>query len=186
MAKLVYSAITSLDGYTADADGDFEWGAPDDEVLRCINDLERAVGTYLLGRRMYEVMVYWETFEATDDQPRPDREFAALWRAADKVVYSRTLGEVSSARTRLERVFDPDAVRRLKETAGPDLSIAGANLAGQAMAAGLLDELHLFVTPVLVGGGTPALAGTDRTGLELRQVDRFGSGVVHLGYQATR
>ncbi len=183
MAKLVYSAIMSLDGYTADADGNFEWGAPDPEVLAWINDLERGLGTSLYGRRMYETMVFWETFEAAGDEPPEVRDFGEIWRAADKVVYSRTLGEVSSARTRIERSFDPGAVRRMKETAGHDLSVGGPDLAGQAMAAGLIDEVQLFVTPVTVGGGTPALAVRFRSDVELLGVDRFASGVVHLRYR---
>jgi len=183
VAKLVYSAITSLDGFTADGDGRFDWAAPDPEVHAFINDLERTVGTYLYGRRMYETMLYWETFEAHDDQPPCVRDFAALWRAADKVVYSTTRGAVSSARTRIERAFDPVAVQRMKEAAGRDLSIGGPGLAGHAMAAGLVDELHLFLTPVTVGGGTPALPDGLRSHVELLQVDRFRSGVVHLHYR---
>jgi len=183
MATLVYSAITSLDGYTADEDGNIDWSAPDHEVLTCINDLERGFGTYLYGRGMYESMVYWETFDAAEDEPTPVRDFAAIWRAAAKVVYSRTLGEVSSARTRLERAFDPGAVLRMKETSGHDISIGGPNLAGQAMAAGLVDEVHLFVTPVTVGGGTPALPDGFHSNLELLGVNRFGGGVVHLQYR---
>ncbi|HVC66937.1 MAG TPA: dihydrofolate reductase family protein [Acidimicrobiales bacterium] len=183
VAKLVYSAITSLDGYTADDDGQFDWAAPDPEVHAFINDLERCVGTYLYGRRMYETMLYWETFEAHDDQPSCVRDFAALWRAADKVVYSTTRGAVSSARTRIERDFEPAAVQRMKQAAGRDLSVGGPGLASHAMAAGLVDELHLFLTPVTVGGGTPALPDDLRSHLDLLQVDRFASGVVHLHYR---
>lgn len=183
VANLVYSAITSLDGYTADGGGGFGWAAPDPEVHAFVNDLERSVGTYLYGRRMYETMRYWETFEVHDDQPSHARDYAALWRAADKVVYSTTLGAVSGARTRLEPVFEPEAVRRMKEVAGRDLSIGGPGLAGRALAAGLVDELHLFLTPVTVGGGTPALPDDLRSRVELLQVDRFASGVVHLHYR---
>ena len=183
MAKLVYSAITSLDGYTADDNGDFEWGAPDSEVLTFINDLERGFGTYLYGRRMYETMVYWETFDATGDQPPDVRDFAELWRAAAKVVYSRTLEAATSARTRIERAFDPGAVLQMKETAGHDMSVGGSDLASQAMGAGLVDEIHLFLTPVTVGGGTPALPDHFRSNLELLDVDRFAGGVVHLRYR---
>jgi dihydrofolate reductase len=176
-------AIASLDGYTADAAGDFAWAAPDAEVHAFVNDLERDVGTYLLGRRMYETMVFWETVDPAS-APRPEaRDFAAIWRAADKVVYSRTLGGVSSARTRIERAFEPEAVRSMLDTAAHDISVGGPDLAGQALAAGLVDELHLFLTPVTVGGGTPALPGRFRAGLELLEVDRFGGGVVHLGYR---
>jgi dihydrofolate reductase len=185
MAKLVYSTITSLDGYTEDDDGNFGWGAPDPEVFAFINDLERNFGTYLYGRRMYETMVYWETV-ATDDQPVWFRDFTALWRAATKVVYSTTLSEASSASTRIERVFDPAAVQRMKETAGHDLSVGGPHLAGQAMAAGLVDEIHLFMNPLTVGGGKPALPLKFHFDLELLQVDRFASGVVHLGYRAKK
>ena len=185
MAKLVYSAITSLDGYIADDDGNFDWSAPDPEVLAFINDLERRVGTYLYGRRMYETMVYWETFDEAEDQPPSVRDYAGIWRAATKVVYSRTLEVVSSARTRIERVFDPGAVLRMKETAGDDISVGGSDLASQAMAAGLVDELHLFLTPVTVGGGTPALPGHFRANLELLTVDRFAGGVVHLHYRTS-
>jgi dihydrofolate reductase len=183
MAKLVYSAITSLDGYTADDNGNIEWSAPDAEVLTFINDLERGFGSYLYGRRMYETMVYWETFAEADDQPPPVRDFAGIWRTANKVVYSRTLGVVSSARTRIEREFDPGAVSRMKETAGQDMSVGGPDLAGQAMAAGLVDEVHLFLTPVTVGGGTPALPDHFRSKLELLRVDRFVGGFVHLHHR---
>jgi dihydrofolate reductase len=186
MAKLVYSTITSLDGYTADADGTIDWSVPDPEVFTFINDLERGFGTYLYGRRMYASMIYWETFDAAEDQPPYVRDFAGIWRAAAKVVYSRTLGAVSSARTRVERAFDPGAVRRMKETTGHDISVGGPELAGQAMAAGLIDEMHLFLTPVTVGGGTPALPDRFRSRLELLGVDRFGGGVVHLHYRTSR
>ncbi|HEY3843258.1 MAG TPA: dihydrofolate reductase family protein [Acidimicrobiales bacterium] len=185
MAKLVYSTIMSLDGYTEDDDGNFGWGAPDPEVFDCINDLERGFGAYLYGRRMYETMVYWETVEAADDQPQYFRDFTDIWRSAAKVVYSTTLERASSARTRIERVFDPDAVQRMKETAGHDLSVGGPDLAGQAMAAGLVDEIHLFMNPLSVGGGKPALPHKFRADLELLQVDRFSSGVVHLHYRTS-
>jgi dihydrofolate reductase len=151
-------------------------------VLACINDLERGFGTYLCGRRMYETMVYWETFDAAEDDSAGVADFAGIWRAASKVVYSRTLAEVSSARTRIERGFDPKAVLRMKETAGHDISIGGSDLAGQAVAAGLVDEMHLFLTPVTVGGGTSALPDRFRSDLELLGLERFVSGVVHLRY----
>jgi dihydrofolate reductase len=184
MAKLIYSAITSLDGYLADENGNFDWAAPDEEVHAFVNDLERPVGTYLYGRRMYEVMVFWETAHLVD-QPPFMRDFAELWQAADKVVYSRTLETVPSARTRLERDFDPEAVRELKAAAGRDLTVGGPDLAAQAIEAGLVDEYHLFVTPVVVGGGTRALPDGVRVKLELLDERRFGNGVVHLHYRAT-
>jgi dihydrofolate reductase len=181
-AKLIYTAITSLDGYVADERGYFDWAAPDEEVHRFVNDLERPVGTYLYGRRMYEVMVVWEAAEMLVD-PRPvTRDFAALWQAADKIVYSATLTATSSARTRIEREFDPDAVRRLKATASRDITVGGPDLAGQAFRAGLVDECHLFLTPVVVGGGTRALPARVRVRLELLDERRFDAGVVHLHY----
>jgi dihydrofolate reductase len=184
MADLIYSAITSLDGYVADEDGNFDWAAPDEEVHSFVNELERPVGTYLYGRRMYEVMVYWETADALAGQsPSPEREFAEIWQAADKVVYSKTLEQPDSARTQIEREFDPEAVRRLKESAERDLSVGGPDLAAQAIKAGLVDELHLFVTPIIVGGGDPWLPDGVRVKLELLDERRFGSGVVYLHYR---
>lgn len=183
MAKLIYSAITSLDGYVEDEEGKFDWAAPDDEVHAFVNDLERPIGTYLYGRRMYETMVFWETVSTGADQAAVARDFAEIWRAAEKVVYSRTLETVSSARTRIEREFDSDAIRRLKETSVADITIGGAELAGQAIGAGLVDECHLFLTPIVVGGGKRALAENVRTPLELLDERRFGSGVVHLRYR---
>ncbi|MDP9325831.1 MAG: dihydrofolate reductase family protein [Candidatus Dormibacteraeota bacterium] len=184
MAKLIYSAITSLDGYIADEDGNFDWAAPDEEVHTFVNDLERPVGTYLYGRRMYEVMVFWETANAVADQPPVVRDFAEIWREADKIVYSTTLETVSSARTWIERDFDLDAVRQMKAAAGGDLSVGGGpGLAAQAIKAGLVDEYHLFVTPVVVGGGKPSLPNDVRAELELLDERRFGSGVVHLHYR---
>ena len=184
MARLIYSALASLDGYVADEDGRFDWAEPDEEVHRFVNDLERSVGTYLYGRRMYEVMASWETAGGAD-QPPFVRDYAEIWRAADKVVYSKTLEAVATARTRIERDFDPAAVRQLKETADRDLTVGGPGLAGQALAAGLVDELHLFVAPVVVGGGTQALPDGVRLELELLDERRFSSGVVHLRYRAT-
>ena len=157
MAKLIYSAIASLDGYIADKDGNFEWAMPDEEVHTFINDLERPVGTYLYGRRMYEVMVGWETDPTLAEQSPVMRDFAQIWRAADKIVYSKTLEALSTARTRIERDFDPEAVRQMKALAGPDLIVGEANLAAQAFRAGLVDECHLLVAPVMVGGGKRAL-----------------------------
>jgi dihydrofolate reductase len=183
MAKLIYSAITSLDGYVADEDGNFAWAAPDDEVHSFVNDLERPVGTYLYGRRMYEVMVGWETAHNLADQRPVMQDFAEIWQAADKIVYSKTLDTVSSARTRIERDFDPEAVRQLKAQAGRDITVGGPDLAAQAIKAGLVDECHLFVVPIVVGGGKQALRNNVRLKLELRDVRRFGNGVVHLHYR---
>ena len=183
MARLIYSAIMSLDGYVADADGTFDWAAPDEEVHTVVNDLERPVGTYLYGRRMYEVMVVWEAMHAVADQPPVVQDFAQLWQAADKIVYSTTLETVSSARTRIARVFDPEAVRQIKARAGRDLTVGGPALAGQALKAGLVDECHLFVAPIVVGGGTQALPTGVRLTLDLLDERRFRSGMVHLHYR---
>ena len=183
MARLTYSAITSLDGYVADRDGRFDWAEPDQEVHTFVNDLERSAGTYLYGRRMYEVMVAWETV-ALADQPPFIRDYAEIWRAADKVVYSRTLEAVSSARTRIERAFDPGAVRRMKASAGRDLRVGGPNLAARAIEAGLVDEWHLFVAPVVVGGGTRFLPDDVRLDLELVDERCFAGGMVHLRYRS--
>jgi dihydrofolate reductase len=186
LAQLIYSAIASLDGYIEDEQGMFEWAAPDHEVHAFVNELERPIGVYLYGRRMYETMVFWETGGSGSDEPPEMRDFAEIWRAAEKVVYSRTLQTVSSARTRIERDLDADAVRRLKEASGSDISIGGAELAGQAIAAGLVDELHLLVVPIVVGGGKPALPSNVRVQLELSDQRRFQSGVVHLHYRMRR
>jgi len=183
MAKLIYAAIASLDGYIADADGRFDWSAPDAEVHAAVNDLMRPAGTHLYGRRMYEVLRVWETIDLTDE-PAVMRDFAELWRASDKIVYSTTLTAASTSRTRIEPRFAPDAVAALKDAADRDLTIGGADLGGQALAAGLVDDLHLFLCPVLVGGGTSALPGGVRRGLTLRAERRFGNGVVHLHYAA--
>jgi dihydrofolate reductase len=183
MAKLVYTAITSLDGYVADEDGKFDWAAPDEEVHAFVNDLERAIGTYLYGRRLYDTMVTWETVPSGPDQPPVVRDYAEIWRSADKVVYSTSLESVSSARTRIERQFEPDAVRQITASADRDVSVGGAHLAAQAIKAGLVDECHLFVSPVIVGGGTAALPDHVRVNLELLDERRFGSGVVHLHYR---
>jgi dihydrofolate reductase len=183
MARLIYSAIASLDGYIANEDGNFDWAAPDEEVHAFVNDLERPVGTYLFGRRMYEVMVYWENAHTRAGQPPVFQDFAEIWQAADKIVYSRTLETVSSAKTRIERDFDPEAVRRMKAQAGRDITVGGPDLAAQAIKAGLVDEYHLFVTPVMVGGGTQSLPNNVRLKLELLDERRFGSGVVYLRYR---
>jgi len=183
MAKLIYSAITSLDGYVADEDGNFDWAAPDEEVHSFVNDLERPVGTYLYGRRMYEVMVFWETAHTRADQPPVEQDFAEIWQAADKIVYSKTLEAVSSDRTRIERDFDSQAVRQMKASAGRDITVGGPDLAAQAIKAGVVDELHLFLTPVVVGGGKQSLPNDVRLELELLEERRFGNGVVHLHYR---
>ena len=182
MGRLIYSAIASLDGYVEDEHGDFGWAAPDEEVHSFINDLERPIGTYLYGRRMYDTMVFWETMGTGEDQPAVTRDYAAIWRAADKVVYSRTLRTVSSAHTAIEPEFDPAVVRRLKDSLPRDITIGGAQLAGTAMAAGLVDECHLFLCPVLVGGGKSALPQGLSKRLELLNERPFRNGVVHLHY----
>ena len=183
MAKLIYSAITSLDGYVADEEGNFDWAAPDEEVHAFVNDLERQAGTHLYGRRMYEVMVFWESALNLPDQSPVERDYAEIWQAADKVVFSTTLETVSSEKTRIERTFDPDAVRQMKATAGSELAIGGPNLAAQAIAASLVDEFHLFLTPIVVGGGTRALPDDVRLELDLLDERRFTDGVVHLHYR---
>jgi dihydrofolate reductase len=183
MAKLIYSAITSLDGYVADEDGKFDWAAPDEEVHAFVNDLERPVGTYLYGRRMYEVMAYWETAHTVADQAPLPLDFAQIWQTADKIVYSRSLTTAASARTQIERDFNPEAVRQLKAQAVRDLTVGGPGLAAQAIEAGLVDELQLFLTPIIVGGGTQALPDGVRLTLELLDERRFGNGVVYLHYR---
>ncbi len=180
MARLIYSAIASLDGYVEDEQGNFDWAAPDEEVHAFVNDIERPAGTHLYGRRMYETMVYWET---GGDHTAVSRDFAESWRAAEKVVYSRTLQTVSSERTRIEREFDATAIKRLKESLPSDITIGGAELAGQAFAEGLVDECHLFLGPVVVGGGKRALPAGVRAKLDLLDECRFRSGVVYLRYR---
>jgi dihydrofolate reductase len=183
MARLIYSAIASLDGYVADQNGNFDWAAPDDEVHAFVNDLERPIGTYLYGRRMYEVMAGWENADAFAGESPLMRDFADIWQAADKIVYSTTLDTVSSDKTRIEQDFDPEAIRQMKARAAADISVGGPGLAGQALEAGLVDELHLFLTPVLVGGGKQSLPDNVRLQLELLDEHRFGNGVVHLHYR---
>ena len=183
MARLIYSSIMSLDGYIADADGRFEWAAPDEEVHAFVNELERPVGTYLYGRRMYETMRYWETAHTLPDRNPVSLDFARIWQAADKVVYSTTLQAPDTARTRVERDFDPVEVRKLKEAADRDLSVGGARLAAQAIAAGLVDEYQFFVVPAVVGGGTRSLPDQVRLSLALVEEHRFGSGTVYLCYR---
>jgi dihydrofolate reductase len=182
MAKLIYSTLASLDGYVEDEQGRFDWAAPDEEVHAFVNDLERPIGTYLYGRRMYETMLFWETAGGNGDPRDVSRDYAEIWRAAEKIVYSRTLTTAASARTRIEHDFAPDAIARLKGSAAGDISVGGAALAGQAIAAGLVDECHLFLNPVIVGGGKPALPKAHAR-LELLAERRFGSGVVHLHYR---
>ena len=183
MTKLIYSAITSADGYVEDATGSFDWAAPDEELLCFVNDLERPVRTYLYGRRMYETMLYWETAHTVPGQPASVREFTSMWQAADKIVFSKTLESVSSARTRIEPTFDPGMVRHLKSATRHDLTVGGADLAGQAITAGLVDELQLLLVPVIVGGGKRALANGVRSDLELLDTQRFASGAVYLRYR---
>ncbi len=182
VAKLIYATIASLDGYVEDATGGFAWAEPDEEVHQFVNDLERPIGTNLYGRRMYETMLYWETAGLADDDPDVIRDFASQWRATDKVVFSKTLGSPSSGRTRVERDFDPAMVRQLKETSTTDLSIGGAELAGHALRAGLVDEIHLFSVPVIVGGGKPALPSAAQARLHLLATRGFESGFVYARY----
>jgi dihydrofolate reductase len=183
MAKLIYAAISSLDGYVADSEGNFDWSMPSEEVHRFVNNLERRIGTYLYGRRMYEVMRYWETASTGNGEPSAGQEFAKMWQATDKIIYSRSLENVSTARTKLEREFDPAAIRRMKADASRDIAVSGPTLAGQALKLGLVDECHLFLSPIVVGGGTPALPDNVRIQLELLDQRRFGNGVVHVHYR---
>jgi dihydrofolate reductase len=182
MAKLIYSVITSLDGYTADADGTFDWAEPDEQVHQFVNDLERPIGTHLYGRRMYQVMLAWETADSFAVQTPVGQDYAAIWQQAQKVVYSTTLEAVSSKRTRIERTVDTAAIQALKESASRDISIGGPGLAAHALGAGLVDECHLFVMPVVVGGGTRAFPDHLSVALELLGEDRFDCGAVHLHY----
>lgn len=183
IGSLIYSAIASLDGYVADETGNFDWAEPDAEVFAFVNDLERRPGTYLYGRRMYEEMVAWETIYAVADQPPEVRDFAEIWHAADKIVYSRTLESASSVRMRIEQEFDADSVREMKSAAQRDLTVGGPHLAAEAFNAGLVDECHLFINPILVGGGNRALPNNVRAQLELLDERRFTNGVVHLHYR---
>jgi dihydrofolate reductase len=185
VAKLIYSTIASLDGYVADESGSFDWAAPDEEVHAFVNNLERRVGTYLYGRRMYEVLAAWETPETFDDPSPVILDYAQIWQGADKVVYSRTLESAATARTRIERDFDLDAVREQKASADRDISVGGPELAAQAIRAGLVDEYHAFLAPIIVGGGTRALPDDARVELELVDERRFASGFVYLHYQVT-
>jgi len=182
VAQLIYSAIASLDGYVEDKRGNFDWAAPDEEVFNFVNDLERTVGTYLYGRRMYETMVYWERAHLAPGQSEVARDFSAIWQSGDKVVYSRTLESVSSARTRIEREFEAEAVRDLKLSPEHDITVGGASLAAQALRAGLVDELQLFAVPIVVGGGKHWLPDDLRVVLDLIEVRQFANGVFYLRY----
>jgi dihydrofolate reductase len=182
MGELVYAAIASLDGYVADEHGNWDWSMPSEEVHAYVNDRTRGARTHLYGRRMYEVLVAWETIDTGGDPVLED--FAGIWRAADKIVYSKTLDEVSSAKTRIERDFDRGAVRLLKESGERDLAIGGPELAAQAFGAGLIDECHLFLAPMIVGGGKRALPDAVRLELELLDERRVGDGFVYLHYRA--
>ncbi|MFC5266115.1 dihydrofolate reductase family protein [Kribbella qitaiheensis] len=184
MGKLIYSMITSLDGFVSDADGNFGWVAPEQEVHEFVSEQFRSVGTYLYGRRMYETMVYWETAHEEPDQPPFIVEYARVWQAADKIVYSTTLNEVTSERTRIERTFDPDAVRKLKAESDRDLTVDGPHLAAQAIKAGLVDEYQLFVGPAIVGGGNSFFPPDVHVDLDLLNERRFANGVVYLRYSA--
>jgi dihydrofolate reductase len=183
MATLMYYAIASLDGYVADEDGKFDWAEPDEEVHVFINDLVRPTGTYLYGRRMYETLAVWETDATLAARSGVIGDFAQIWQAADKIVYSRTLKEPSTARTRIEREFNPEAVRELKTSAGADLAVGGPDLAAQAFRSGLVDECHLFLAPIVVGSGKPSLPGDVRSELELLDERRFRGGMVYLHYR---
>lgn len=182
MARLIYVSNVSLDGYIEDKNGSFEWTAPDDELFAFIADLVRPVGTHLYGRRLYEAMAVWETDPALAAQSEPMADFARIWQGADKVVYSTSLEGASTANTRVERTFDPAVVREMKASASSDLTVGGAELAAQAFEAGLVDECHLFVRPVLVGGGKPGLPSDIRVDLELLDTRRVGRGVAYLRY----
>ena len=183
MARLIYSAIASLDGYVEDEHGEFGWAAPDEEVHAFVNDLERPLGTHLYGRLMYETMVVWETMDIGPDQSPAMRDFAEIWRGAEKVVYSRTLKDVGSVRTRIESEFDPEAVARMKASSHADIGVGGSVLAAAAFESGLVDECHLLLVPAIVGGGKRALPDGVRLDLELLGERRFGSGTVHLHYR---
>ena len=183
MARLIYSALSSLDGYIEDRDGNFDWAMPDEEVHRFINNLERTAGTYLYGRRMYETMLVWETDPNLAADSSLTQDFAEIWQAADKIVYSKTLASASTRKTQIERNFNPEAIRQLKKTVQHDISIGGPELAAHAFRSGLIDECHLFLTPIMVGGGKPSLPDNVRLELELLAERRFSNGTVYLRYQ---
>ncbi len=183
MANLIYVANTSLDGYTEDKDGKFDWTDPSEEVFRFITNLVRATHTHLYGRRMYETMMVWETDPKLAAESPLSRDFAEVWQAANKIVYSRTLETISTRKTQLERTFDPEAIRQLKEAVEHDILIGGPELAAHALRSGLLDECHLFLIPILVGDGKSALPDNVRLKLELLEERRFGNGTVFLRYR---
>jgi dihydrofolate reductase len=183
MVRLIYSAIISLDGYIEDRDGRFDWAMPDEDVHSFINNLERSVGTFLLGRRMYEIMQVWETDPSLAADSPIMRDYAEIWQAAEKIVYSKTLAAVSTRKTQLERTFDPEAVRHLKETTVQEISIGGPGLAAHAFRAGLIDEIQLFLTPVIIGGGKSAMPANVHLDLKLMEERRFGNGMVFLRYK---
>jgi dihydrofolate reductase len=185
VGKLIYSSIASLDGFVADAAGNFEWAAPDEEVHQFINDLERPIGTHLFGRRMYEVMRYWETVPDDDSESAIARDYSRIWKAAEKVVFSTTLTEATTAETRIERQFDPELVRQMKATSERDLAVGGPTLAAHAIRAGLVDEYQLFAVPAVVGDGTRSLPDDVRLEFELVDERRFGNGTVFLRYRPT-
>jgi dihydrofolate reductase len=184
MAKLIYDAGTSLDGYVADETGNFNWAELDEEVYAFINSRERQIGTYLFGRKMYETMAVWETPEVLPNLTPAAREYVAIWQAAEKIVYSTTLQTVSTAKTRLEREFDADVVRELKAGATRDIAVGGPTLAAHAIRAGLVDEYDLLIAPIIVGGGNPYLPGKVAVKLELLAERRFANGLVHVRYRA--
>ncbi len=183
MAHLIYSAISSFDGYTEDKDGNFDWAMPDEELHTFINNLERTAGTYLYGRRMYETMMVWETDPNLAEDSPITQDFAEIWQAANKIVYSKTLAAASTLKTQIERNFNPEAIQQLKKTVQQDILIGGPELAAHAFRAGLIDECHLFLTPIIVGGGKPSLPDNVRLELDLLEERRFGNGVVFLRYR---
>jgi dihydrofolate reductase len=184
MAKLIYDACTSLDGYVADEAGNFDWAELGDEVHAFINRRERQIGTYLFGRKMYETMAVWETPDVLAHLTPTALEYAPIWQAAEKIVYSTTLQGVTTAKTRLERRFEADAVRQLKAGASRDVAVGGPTLAAHAIRAGLVDEYHLLIAPIIAGGGTPYLPGKVSLQLELLDERRFDNGLVHVRYRA--
>ena len=183
MADLIYSAISSLDGYIEDTDGKFDWAMPDEEVHRFINNLERTADTYLYGRRMYETMMVWETDPNLAADSTLTQDFAEIWQAANKIVYSKTLAAASTRKTQIERNFDPEAIRQLKKIAQHDVTIGGPELAAHAFRSGLIDECQLFLAPIIVGGGKPSLPDNVRLELELLEERRFSNGTVYLRYR---
>jgi dihydrofolate reductase len=186
MANLIFVANTSLDGYTEDKDGKFDWTEPSDELFKFVTNVVRAARTHLYGRRMYETMMVWETDPNLAAASPLMRDFADIWQAANKIVYSRTLETISTRKTQLEQMFDPEAIRQLKATGEHDILIGGPELAAHAFRAGLIDECHLFLIPILVGGGKPALPDNVRLGLELLTERRFRNGAVYLRYRTSR